>query len=230
MSYQMIHMEIAYRLLERMPQIKNKDGFILGAVAPDSVHMNSCYCIDRKIKSHMFEDCGEWGDTRDYQRWERNMKAFYTHVAIKEKREYQRDFLLGMCVHCLTDYWNDIKIWRKLQKEFIPPMQLTEFRDAYYPEARGIDLWLYQTSIHTGNIRELLLSAQPIAIEGFINKDDLEKQKSHLLNTQYRGEKVDISEYHFLSGRMLEAFMEFTVADIAGRMGSEGKVWKGRCE
>ena len=60
MSFQMIHMEIAYRLLSRLPQIENAAEFILGSVAPDSVHMNADYTVDRKVKSHMFEECGNW--------------------------------------------------------------------------------------------------------------------------------------------------------------------------
>lgn len=45
---------------------------------------------------------------------------------------YDTDFVVGLCAHCLTDYWNDIMIGKKLQKEYIPPMKLEEFRDAYY--------------------------------------------------------------------------------------------------
>ena len=68
MAYQMIHMEIAYRLLNRLPQIENAAEFILGSVAPDSVHMDPDFTIDRKVKSHMFEGCGKWSDTQDYRR------------------------------------------------------------------------------------------------------------------------------------------------------------------
>ena len=54
MSYQMIHMEVAYRLLEQLPQIENASEYILGSVAPDSVHMNPAFDLDLKIKFHMF--------------------------------------------------------------------------------------------------------------------------------------------------------------------------------
>ena len=53
MAFQMIHMEIAYRLLERIPQIPNAAEFILGSVAPDSVHMNPDYNVSMKVKSHI---------------------------------------------------------------------------------------------------------------------------------------------------------------------------------
>ena len=108
MAFQMIHMEIAYRLLNRIPQISNAAEFILGSVAPDSVHMNPDYNIDMKVKSHLFEDCGKWSDTQDYQRWKRNIHHFCEMIAGKE--DAYRDFCIGICVHCLTDYWNDLKI------------------------------------------------------------------------------------------------------------------------
>ena len=77
MAYQMIHMEIAYRLLKRIPQISNAAEFILGSVAPDCVHMNPDYNVNMKVRTHMFEGCGQWGDTQDYQLWKRNINSFY---------------------------------------------------------------------------------------------------------------------------------------------------------
>ena len=66
MAYQMIHMEVAYRLLDRLPWIKEKADFILGSVAPDSVHMSPAYQVSMKEKSHLFNGSGEWGNTEDY--------------------------------------------------------------------------------------------------------------------------------------------------------------------
>lgn len=213
MAFQMIHMEVAYRLLERISQIENPEEFILGSVAPDSVHMNPNYNINMKMKSHMFEGCGTWSDTQDYQLWKRNITSFYEMIA--GKGPVYRDFCTGICVHCLTDYWNDIKIWRKLQRKNIPPMNIDEFKKAYYPEAQGIDLWLYQNSKNTKLIRKMLLEALAMDVEGIINKKDVERQRNHLLNTQYDVEIVDISKYHYLSANAIGDFIEFTVNDIA---------------
>jgi len=213
MSFQMIHMEIAYRLLERFPQIENASEFILGSVAPDAVHMDPKYLVDFKVKSHMFEGCGKWSDTQDYQQWKKNIRRVFYKAAGEEKTIY-RDFVLGLCVHCLTDYWNDIKIWKQLQSRYIPTMTFEEFRDAYYPEAKGIDLWLYQNSTNTGKIRKMLAEATVLEVEGLVNKENLERQRNYLLDTQYNEERVDISNYQFLSADDIEAFIKFTVDDI----------------
>ena len=100
MAYQMIHMEVAYRLLNRLPQIENAAEFILGSVAPDSVHMDPDFTIDRKVKSHMFEGCGKWSDTQDYRRWKSNIGDTFGKILTERERTDYRDFGIGLCVHC----------------------------------------------------------------------------------------------------------------------------------
>lgn len=222
MAYQMIHMEIAYRLLNRMPQTENAAEFLLGSVAPDSVHMAPHFTIDRKVKSHMFEGCGRWSDTQDYQRWKSNIYDTFCMISAKRERSGYRDFVLGLCVHCLTDYWNDIKIWRRLQSEYIPPMEPEAFKEAYYVEARGIDLWLYQNSKNTAAIRELLAGAKAFDAEGLVRREDIEKQRAHLLNVQYDVDAVTISDYQFLSADAIGEFVDSVVNEIAETI----RVWK----
>ncbi len=115
----------------------------------------------------------------------------------------------------MTDYWNDIKIWRNLQRRNIPPMNIDEFKKAYYPEAQGIDIWLYQNSKNTKVIRKMLSEALAMDIEGIIHKEDVERQRNHLLNIQYDVDRVDISNYQYLSANDIHEFIEFTVNDIA---------------
>ena len=215
MSYQMIHMEVAYRLLEQLPQIENASEYILGSVAPDSVHMNPAFDIDLKIKSHMFEGCGTWSNTEDYPRWSSNIQNVFCSVINEQHRTDYRDFVIGLCVHCLTDYWNDIKIWKRLQKENIPPMKFDSFKEAYYQEARGIDQWLYQNGKNTENITRMLSKAKSFDVEGLVEKKYLEQQRVHLLNVQYDVPIVDISQYRFLSTDFLEDFIESVVSEIA---------------
>lgn len=215
MAYQMIHMEVAYRLLNRLPQIENAAEFILGSVAPDSVHMDQDFVIDRKVKSHMFEGCGKWSDTQDYRRWKSNIGDTFGKILTERERTDYRDFGIGLCVHCLTDYLNDIKNWRRLQSEHIPPMELEEFKEAYYVEARGIDLWLYQNSKNTAAIRVLLANAKAFDAEGLLRIENIEKQRDHLLNVQYDVETVNVSDYRFLPASAIEEFIDSVVNEIA---------------
>lgn len=216
MAYQMIHMEIAYRLLQTFPSMKNQAEFLLGSVAPDSVHMNPEYEVSMKVRSHMFAGCGPWGDTQDYERWDRNI-----HELLRELSGLSKDldagylaYLLGMCVHCLTDYRNDLYIWRNLQQEFVLCMGFDAFKRDYYVEARGIDLWLYQNSPHTDQIRSLLATAEVHDASDFVKKEEVEQMRHHLLDVQYDVSVQDISGYRFLSEDFLEEFLKRTAAEI----------------
>ena len=162
-----------------------------------------------------FEGCGPWSATQDYKRWKSNIKNVFEKIYIKSNRAEYRDFVLGLCVHCLTDYWNDIKIWKRLQGEYIPSMEFEAFRNAYYPEVQGIDQWLYQNSKNTKTIREMLMKAKAFDVEELVAKDNIEKQRNHLLNVQYEVETIDISNYQFLSERNILEFINFVVDDIA---------------
>lgn len=210
----MIHMEIAYRLLQYLPQVEYPAEFILGSVAPDAVHMDPHFDVERKVRSHLFEDCGLWGDTQDYGQWRRNIETFFEKVVAVEAEPERRDFALGICVHCLTDYWNDLRIWRKAQSEYPPTMAFAEFKDAYYREYRSIDLWLYQNSEHTAAIRELLVAAETFVIEGLTDGEEPERMRKHLLDEQYNAEMVDITHNCFFTAKRIEDFMAFVIDDI----------------
>ena len=53
MAAQMIHMAVAYKLMEPLGVDACKEEFILGSVAPDSVHFDEDY-LPKKIHSHLF--------------------------------------------------------------------------------------------------------------------------------------------------------------------------------
>lgn len=222
MSLQMIHMEIAYRLLEYLPQIKHPAEFILGSVAPDAVHMNPAYDVSSKVKSHLFKDCGMWGDTLDYEQWRSNIDDYFEGIVTVQEEPARRDFMLGICVHCLTDRWNDIRIWRKAQSEFLPTMTFEVFKEAFYREQRSIDNWLYQNSENTAQIRRLLSDAESFAIEDLVDREELEELRKHLLYVQYDVKKVDITNNCFFTTERIEAFIAFTVNAIRETLTEKG--------
>lgn len=208
MASQMIHMEVAYRLMDSLDIKEAKAEYILGSVAPDSVHMAEDY-LPKKIHSHLFENCGPWGDTQDYDQWIVNIRAFWNKYVVGETEPAKRSLLIGICVHCLTDYWNDLMIWRALQKKMIPPMTYDGFKEAYYPESRRIDRWLFQNSEHTGEIMELLGSSKETDFEDFVRAAEITKMKDHLINVQYvLPEKVDVSDHIYYPADMMRWFVD----------------------
>ncbi len=208
MASQMIHLEIGYRLAKRLGIKEGLAEFILGSVAPDSVFFSDNY-LERKIHSHIFEGCGPWGDTQDYERWIRNIREFSEKYVVSEEDAIKKAFLRGICVHCITDYWNDLLIWRALQRKMIPPMTYETFREEYYPESRKIDAWLYQNSENSEVIMKLLADSKVMDFEDYVRADEIEQMKDHLKNTQYNlPDPIDVSEHKYYKKDMLIQFLE----------------------
>ena len=208
MAGQSTHMEIAYNLAERMGIDEGRAEFILGSIAPDSVPFTEPLRAE-KIHSHLFENCGPWGDTQDYDQWLVNISDFYAKYVPDEKDIRKKMFLLGICVHCWTDYWNDLLIWRVTQRMMIPPMNYDEFKAAYYPEAQRLGLWLFQTSPRSKEISALLASSEEYDFEDYVKAEDLKDLKDYLLNEQYNvPETVDVSAHKYFTSEMLLEFID----------------------
>ena len=200
-------MEIAYKLIDRLAISENIEEFILGSVAPDSVHFDEDY-LSKKIHSHLFENCGPWGDTQNYDNWILNIKAFWNKYVVKEKDNVKRSFYIGIVVHCLTDYWNDLSIWRALQKEMIPPMTIDEFKEAYYPESTRIDRWLYQNIDDADEIMELLENSHETDFEDYLKAECIKKMKRHLIDVQYNlPDPIDVSGHKYYKADMMRQFV-----------------------
>lgn len=215
MSYPMVHLQIAYGLLERCRSVERRGDFLLGSVAPDAVHFRDPYEVSLKEKSHLWKFGPRWGVTLDHAGWRKAIFAFWEGY----KKDESRDFVAGYCVHLLTDWENDRRIWTPFRENM---MQETEIREIdeihrrYAAEAYGIDQWLYQTSGDSKEIWRLLEQGQIYDIEGCILKEDLERQKRSILNEQFIGkETLDVSGYRFCTKEAMEAFVRVCVEEIS---------------
>ncbi len=210
MAGQITHMEIAYRLAERLGIDEGIEEFILGSVAPDSVHFADNY-LEKKIHSHIFENCGPWGDTQDYEQWLKNIKNFWEKYGTVEKDDKRRLFILGICAHCYTDYWNDLLIWRALQAKNVPPMDNEDFKKVYAPETMLIDRWLYQQLDRGPEILELLGNSKEEDFGDFVRAIDMKNMREHLINTQYNlPDPIDVSGHRFYTSAMMLWFLDET--------------------
>ena len=207
MAGQITHMEVAYRLMDRLGIAQGKEEFILGSVAPDSVHFDEDY-LPKKIHSHLFENCGPWGDTQNYDNWIINIKAFWNKYVVKENDNIQKAFYIGIVVHCLTDYWNDLLIWRALQKKMIPPMTYDGFKEEYYPESNRIDRWLYQNIDNADDIMRLLENSNEADFEDYVKASCMTKMKRHLIDVQYNlPDPIDVSGHKYYRSDMILKFV-----------------------
>ena len=212
MAYQMIHLEIAYRLLEKYDWITNQADFLMGAIAPDAVHFHEKYEVRLKEHSHLW-NCGpKWGITIDSDKWKKNVLEFWE----EHKNDDNRDFIAGYCIHILTDWMNDIKIWSPFRNANMKGDNVEEIYHIYAREAIGSDQWLYQNSGNSSKIMELLSESQTYSIAGCVDREDIERQKKHILTEQYKNkESFDISEYRYCTKEVILAVIDECVEILA---------------
>ena len=218
MAGQMTHMEVAYRVAEKMNITTGKAEFILGSVAPDAIS-DSVPFWETKVHTHLFEGCGPWGDTWDYDRWLSNIDAFWNEYGAAETDIKRKMLILGICVHCLTDHWNDLLIWRKAQKMCMSPLSRDEFKVVYYPDMKKVGLWLYQNSKNTPEIFRLLATSKEMDIGDYTHSADLRNIKDHLINVQYNvTDPVDVSECKYCTTMQMLEFIDICTDKIYDRI------------
>lgn len=219
MPYPMIHMETAYRLSDRFDWLHKKGDFILGSVAPDAVHFHEKYDVHQKEISHIW-NCGPiWGVTLESEKWLDNIRAFWK----VHKKDTERDFIAGYCVHLLTDWMNDLRMWSPFRERIVQGADYNAVYEnsSYREEAYGFDQWLYQNSAYTEEIRRLLAESQVHELTGYILAEDLTRQKHSLLCEQYAGKKeYDISRYEHFTKEVIDAFEEECIKLIVEELGN----------
>ena len=213
MSYQMTHMKVANDLLKHYKEIENPKEFLLGSVAPDSVHMASDYDIGRKIQSHLFEKCGEWSNTQDHVQWKNNIIQFWENHKNKVSQK-EKDFLAGVCVHCFTDYCNDLNNWIEMKKKYEEIMGQEEFIKIYRTEVFQMDQWLYQSEKDAEKIIEQMAQGEPFTMDGLLKKEEIRKQQKHLLEVQFQSSPINLSNFEIFSK---EYYLKF-IADTEKEM------------
>ena len=205
MSYQMTHLEVAYRLMDKYKWIEARPDFLLGAIAPDAVHFHEEYYTKLKEQSHLW-DCGpRWGITLDSDKWKRNVLDFWN----MHKTDSNRDYIAGYCVHILTDWLNDIKIWSPFINENMQDEDVDAIYHIYGQEAYRGDQWLFHESNNSEKIMSLLAESQEYSIVNCVLQKDVETQKKYILSEQYKNKsKYEISGHRYCTKSAIISFID----------------------
>ena len=101
----MIHEEVGYFISKKI----NNDSYnyFLGLLAPDAPNTYGFGKKEDRWLAHQRKN--------DYNEWRNPLKEFYE----KEKNRYDKDFLLGYCVHILTDIIYDEFLYLKVREEIL---------------------------------------------------------------------------------------------------------------
>ena len=101
----MIHEEVGYFISKKIN--KNSYNYFLGLLAPDAPNTYGFGKKEDRWLAHQRR--------KDYNEWRNSLKEFYE----KEKNNCNEDFLLGYCIHILTDIIYDDFLYLKVREEIL---------------------------------------------------------------------------------------------------------------
>ena len=139
-AFPMVHLSIARNILGAAHHIKNPCQFMLGSIAPDSVHFRPDFNSDMKKVSHLVVGDERWGYVTDNAGWKENVLTFLDLM-----RDFEdTDFILGYCAHILADIKHNVEIWTPFRLEHQHELDSGQ-GSALHREAIEVDLELYRT-------------------------------------------------------------------------------------
>jgi hypothetical protein len=203
MPFAMTHLCISYNILLNTPQIKKPCDFMLGALAPDSVHLRDNYNSDMKKKSHLCVGEEKWGRATNNEEWQKSILTF-----LQENKHIENvDFIYGYCTHILADIQNNIKIWTPFLLKNIEQLK-KGMGSKYHEESYAIDYALYLSSPHQKEIWEILEDSIGYDIPGIVSLDEINKMKHDILYGQYLDrESVDGSLNKYVTLSHIQEFI-----------------------
>lgn len=203
MPFAMTHLNIAYNILSTTSQIKKPCDFILGALAPDSVHFRDNYNSDMKKKSHLCVGDEKWGRLTNNSEWLENVIAFLE----ENKHTDKADFIYGYCSHIIADIQNNIKIWTPFLLENKETLE-KGLGSAYHQESYAIDYELYLLNSHQKTIWEMLENAVGYDISDIIAADEINEMKYDTLYSRFLNrESVDVSLNKYVTLSNMQEFI-----------------------
>jgi hypothetical protein len=215
MPFPMVHLSIARNILSAAHHIEKPCQFMLGSIAPDSVHFRWDFDGDMKKVSHLVVGDERWGWVTDNTGWKENALTFLDLMRGFE----DPDFILGYCAHVLADIKHNIEIWTPFRLEHQHELESGQ-GSALHREAVEVDFELYRTCPERPEIGALLERARAVDIPGIVRSKDIEKAKSHLLHRQYLNRKpVDTSAYKYVTVKSMTDFVAAAWGEIARDLG-----------
>ena len=178
MPLPMVHLAVAYNIMNMHPCIDKPEQYYLGAISPEAVHMRINNSNEDKDKSHLY--------TRNSSRFD-EMFISYRETIIKfissQSQNEKFSFILGYGVHLLTDiYWlkSLYRHYRYKYEADIMPSQ--NIREAYYNDTDQLDFLLYKNYSWINEVWNLLIKAHEIDMEDMVTAEEVRSWKVRTLN------------------------------------------------
>jgi hypothetical protein len=171
---------MAAEILRKTDKIRDPAGFVLGSIAPDSAHHQDGYTPALKKITHLLNSTEEWGKVTGNGKWTADVLSY-----LSDNRELvDRDFLLGYCIHILSDIRNNILNWTPFTGAH-PDHATGPVGKQYHQEQLDVDSELHQKQGDKLLVWDLLRQSRERGLPGVIDQGSVGKMKQHILNIQY---------------------------------------------
>jgi len=138
-------------------------GFLLGALAPDAIHMRPGTSREDKNVTHIVVDAREWPE-EPVREW---------LAGYREAPAPLRDLARGYAVHVLCD-----RLWgRTVYQGFrrgLPALDAAALRALYYRETDQVDIDLYRTVPWRERVWRLLAGAEARDVPGLLSAGEID--------------------------------------------------------
>lgn len=202
MPFAMTHLYIAYNIIKKTTQIKKPNAFMLGAIAPDSVHFRNNYDSDMKFNSHLCVGNEKWGRVTNNDEWIENVLFF-----LQENKQSQNvDFIYGYCSHILADIQNNIKVWMPFREKIRGKLK-KGIGSMYHQESYVIDYELY---LHPQRkvIWKMLENSTAFDISNIVKEVEINQMKQSILQEQFANrESIDVSTNQYVTLSSIQKFI-----------------------
>ncbi len=184
MPYPMTHLLIAKNISDKNEMIIDKGSFLVGSLAPDSVHMRKEFDSDAKRRTHLCVGNEKWGETTENEGWQESALSFLDNNIDSPNLDFYR----GYCTHVLTDMlWNK-EFWNPFR--FYCIKNYGSFRESdeksWRQECVLLDNFLYKEVEDEKEMWKAFNSGSLEDIPNIIYKEDVLALKDHMLNRQYK--------------------------------------------
>jgi len=211
MPLPMIHLAIAVELGRVYPQCMSP-AFLLGSIAPDSIHMRPNATGDDKQATHLIAEGSRFAENDDL------------HNLINQHHLAQPPlplFTLGYVVHILTDnFWKQTVI-DSFRAKLPQELDHAAYRRLYYQETDQLDFNLYHHAAWRPDVWDRLAAADAVDFPPLLTASEIGGWCDRTLRwfTELKEEPGIIPEY------LTDSLAQDFVAKAAGYVGTHLRQW-----
>ena len=218
MPLPMVHLLLAHMIGEKT-KCENEGYFILGSIAPDSIHMRKGSNRVDKHKTHMF--INGYGDRDSIAG---NFALIKNALKRAEKAGYEeQQFVKGYCIHTMLDIFWINKIFNVLAGTLrAGAINFEEIRTVYYRETNFCDAEIYRGEEWVPRYRKTLEDIVPMGFEGLLSSEEVGLWRNEVIKKMERYENYDGPASHYITYKRILDFTEnfsYMVIEKFGELG-----------